>query len=454
MISYNEEVNNKTLALINELIEALNTGIIDDIMADFIIFIELGLFSNQLEEIKKALDNLKKSLDSFSEVLQENKREWDDTDNGIGVAIGSFGDIVNGSGNVGGRNRNGGGSFSGGSSSGGNSSGGGSSGGGNSSGGSTSSGNGIKVSSINHGVSVSTSSVKDIVGRLDDSTTPILVQKLYNMNNKKSIVDLLVDDSKSGELLVLLKKVLGDTTEDLTPENTLESSEIQKEVLRVLKIEDVDFATEEGKEQIEKVVLENINNSTVDQEKWNELIYGDNTYMLNILDGDWVVAKTNQDLLEYASYISSQGVRQNSDTSKYSDYCLAFSYVHAYDLYTGARDTAVDAGNYAHAGSFHDYIDDDINKVLSVVYDEIMNGRPVVLQVNGNKKGTSRHFVTVVGFKAGVTSADSLTQQDLLIIDSWDGKIERMDTDTSRFMTTGAACGKDYSGYRLRVLNS
>ena len=446
MIGYDEEVNIKAVALINEVIEALNTGVANNIMTDFSSLVELGLFSNQLETIKKALDNLGKSLESFSEVIQENKRQWTDTDADIEVAVESFDSEVqsNNNRNTNSRNNNNGnysnrntGGYTGGNT-----------------GGNTSGSGGIKVASIDHGVSVSTNSVKDIVGKLDDSTTPILVQKLYNMNGQKSIVDLLIDDSKSGELLVLLKKILGDTTGELTADNTLESAEIQKEVLRVLKIEDIDFATDEGKEQVEKVILENINNSDIDQEKWNELIYGNNTYMLNILDGDWVVAKTNQDLLQYASYISSQGVRQNSDTSKYSDYCLAFSYVHAYDLYTGARDTAVDAGNYAHAGAFHDYIDDDINKVLSVVYDEIMNGRPVVLQVNGNKKGTSRHFVTVVGFKAGVTSADSLTQQDLLIIDSWDGKIERMDTDTSRFMTTGAACGKDYSGYRLRVLDS
>ena len=45
-------------------------------------------------------------------------------------------------------------------------------------------------------------------------------------------------------------------------------------------------------------------------------------------------------------------------------------------------------------------------------------------------------------------------KKDLLIIDSWDGKIESMDGEKSRFMTTGAACHKDYSGYRLRVLKS
>ena len=83
-----------------------------------------------------------------------------------------------------------------------------------------------------------------------------------------------------------------------------------------------------------------------------------------------------------------------------------------------------------------------------------MNGKPVVLQVNGNKAGTSRHFVTVVGFKDGVVSGSTLQETDLLIVDSWDGELESMDTEKSRFMTTGAACHKDYSGYRLRVFKS
>ena len=72
---------------------------------------------------------------------------------------------------------------------------------------------------------------------------------------------------------------------------------------------------------------------------------------------------------------------------------------------------------------------------------------------HGNKQGTSRHFVTVIGFKQGV-SRDSITEDDLLILDSWDGKIERMDQENSRFMTSGKDCGKSYSGYRLRVLKT
>ncbi len=443
-MKYSEDVNNKAVSHISEIVEGLDSGVINSLLNDFSALTELGLFSEQINKIKKGLDNLKVSLENFSLVIQDNKYQWNKVESDVDVAISELGSDVQGISDTSGVS---GGSYNGNGRSYGVS-------GGRSNGGvvSTSNGN-IAVSSISKGVSVSTKSVENLIGKLDNSTLPILLQKLYKMNNNKSIVDLLIDDKKSGILLAMIKKILGDTTEDLSEVQTEESDVIQKMILKSLKVDKVDLTTEEGKTEVEEVVLENINNNEVDESKWNELIYGENTVQINLLDGEWVVAKTKSDLQDYASYIANQGVRQNSDTSKYSDYCLAFSYVHAYDLYTGNRGTAEMAGGYAHAGAFHDYIDDDKNKVLAVIYDEIMKGRPVVLQVNGNKAGTSRHFVTVVGFKAGITSADSLTEQDLLIIDSWDGQIERMDTNMSRFMTTGAACHKDYSGYRLRVLN-
>ena len=74
------------------------------------------------------------------------------------------------------------------------------------------------------------------------------------------------------------------------------------------------------------------------------------------------------------------------------------------------------------------------------------------MQVNGNTQGTSRHFVTVVGVKSDVKSAQDVKESDLLILDSWDCNLERMDTDSSRFMTTGSQTHKSYSGYYLRLL--
>ena len=175
---------------------------------------------------------------------------------------------------------------------------------------------------------------------------------------------------------------------------------------------------------------------------------------LSLLGCDWKVVNTALSVSEYATDAYNRGIRQNSNTSRYGDLCLAFSYVHASNLYNGSTgDTAESAYNWNHAGEFSDYFNDNKQETLSVIYEQISEGKPVVMQVNGNTSGTSRHFVTVVGIKSSVTSASSITEDDLLILDSWDCNLERMDTDTSRFMTTGSQTNKSYSGYYLRLLN-
>lgn len=168
---------------------------------------------------------------------------------------------------------------------------------------------------------------------------------------------------------------------------------------------------------------------------------------------NFFVVKTAYDVGNYASQAYKAGIRQNSNTQRYGDLCLAFSYVHASNLYTGqGGDNGESAYRWKHAGQFRDYFNDDKKATLLKIYEQITQGKPVIMQVNGNKSGTSRHFVTVVGFKDTVTGPDSLKEEDLLIMDSWDAQIERMDTNVSRFMTTGTQTRKKYSGYYLRVL--
>ncbi len=182
---------------------------------------------------------------------------------------------------------------------------------------------------------------------------------------------------------------------------------------------------------------------------------GEHTSKWSTLDDSWTIATTKVSVPDYEKVVASKKITQNSDTSKYGDYCLAFSYVHAYDLYHGVTsDTAADAGNYKHAGSFESFYSDSKAETLTKIYSEIVNGRPVVMQVNGNTSGTSRHFVTVVGFRNTITDPAALTEKDLLIMDSWDGKVERMDQTKSRFMTTGKQTGKSYTGYYLRTIKA
>lgn len=186
--------------------------------------------------------------------------------------------------------------------------------------------------------------------------------------------------------------------------------------------------------------------------KVEKSVKSSNVNTIDILGSKYDVIKSSISPQDYQSFAYDKGIRQNSNTERYSDLCLAFSYVHASNIYNGSySDNAESAYNWAHASEFSDYFNDDKTETLKVVYDQVMDGKPVILQVNGNKSGTSRHFVTVVGIKDGVNK-EKITEQDLLILDSWDAKLERMDESTSRFMTTGKQTNKSYSGYYLRVL--
>lgn len=169
-----------------------------------------------------------------------------------------------------------------------------------------------------------------------------------------------------------------------------------------------------------------------------------------LLNGNYKVIEPAVSVQSYLNVISSNRISQTNDTSIYGDQCLAFAYIHAYSLYSGnTSKRAKDSLDYVFASQFNGYENDDKSAVLTNIYNELVQGKPVIIQVNGNKAGTSRHYVTVVGFKKDVRSARDLEESDLLIIDSWDGKLEPMGEQGSRFMVTGAACHKKYSGYQM-----
>lgn len=166
--------------------------------------------------------------------------------------------------------------------------------------------------------------------------------------------------------------------------------------------------------------------------------------------GDYIIINSKISVVDFAKATANK-VSQNA--GKYSDLCLSFAYYHAYKLFQGASLSSLSARNaskYQYASSFKQIEDDNMSVIVGHIYDYINVNKPVVLQVNGNKAGTSRHYVTVVGYRSGI-SRDDLTGKDLLIIDSYDGKLETMDTSSSRFMMTGHARGSDY-GYQIYVM--
>ena len=172
---------------------------------------------------------------------------------------------------------------------------------------------------------------------------------------------------------------------------------------------------------------------------------------------EYRLVSTKNDTIDFARLVDQLNVAQNHPP-KYPDYCLSFAYYHAYMLYNGeslGSMTAEEASKYKYASKFTAFKNDSKQVVLEKVYELINAGQPLVLHVNGNKAGTSRHYVTVVGYKNTVTSGSSMSEQDLLIIDSYDGKLERMDRDSSRFMISGYDTGRTGAsgyGYQLYIL--
>ena len=171
---------------------------------------------------------------------------------------------------------------------------------------------------------------------------------------------------------------------------------------------------------------------------------------------EYLVVDTKNDVISLANYVEGR-VSQNTPPG-YPDMCLSFAYYHAYKLYNGdplSSMTAVEGAKYHYGSFFTGVKNDSKQEILKVVYEQIKQGRPCILHVNGNTSGTSRHYVTVVGYKKTVTSGETMSETDLLIIDSYDGKLERMDKEGSRFMISGYDTGRKGAkayGYQVYIL--
>jgi len=291
----------------------------------------------------------------------------------------------------------------------------------------------------------------------------------FAKNKGITVTDLLFDSSNNAKYLIALRNLYdGRATGDYTPteEETKAAKEYidaiaKKEGKTVDNLLSSSSNADKLKEFTETKVIKKSGTQTGQGSQGESVVdtsnlpkTGEHTSTWETQGEKWTVATTKASLPSYASYVKGK-ISQDSNTAEFGDKCLSFAETHAYALYTGnTGDSAARASAYPHSGAFTSFINDSKTETLKKIYSEIMNGRPVVVQVNGNKQGTSRHFVTVVGFKSSVTDPSQLTEKDLLIIDSWDGKTERMDGANSRFFTSGADCHKSYSGYYLRVLKA
>ena len=164
--------------------------------------------------------------------------------------------------------------------------------------------------------------------------------------------------------------------------------------------------------------------------------------------GEYYVVNTAFPVIDYYNHIQKYGIYQDA-TTDYRNKCLGVSYLYARDLSVGSAKKDMDSA-YAGAETWYTMTNSPEEEIaLDIVYREITAGRPVAMNVKGP---TYRHWVTVVGFKTDVSSADELRAEDLLILDSWDGKVERMDCQDSRVFIDGKNCGHPNYDWRIDVL--
>ncbi len=174
---------------------------------------------------------------------------------------------------------------------------------------------------------------------------------------------------------------------------------------------------------------------------------------------EYVIPVTKNDLDTFVSRVKNK-ISQSADTAECGGACLSFAVYHAGYLKYGDLSGLnlfnachYNYGNVVKATTVnYGMTDADRKKMFADVYKEIFSGKPVVLQVTGTSARNSRHFVTVVGYKRSVKNANSLEEEDLLVIDSWNGGFKTLSRADTKKRTTFNDKGRK-TGYRLDFIN-
>lgn len=157
------------------------------------------------------------------------------------------------------------------------------------------------------------------------------------------------------------------------------------------------------------------------------------------------------------NYVKSNKLYQGAK-KEWGDSCLGFSQAYAAALYKKdfsllKNQPGLVRGNDANTGglSFSERSYEIESSLLKEIYNQLKKSKPVVVQVNGNVDGTSRHYSVIVGIKT-TANYKSLKESDFLLFDVWDGEIEQLNGkgnknglgNSSRFFIRG----RDTIGYK------
>lgn len=155
-----------------------------------------------------------------------------------------------------------------------------------------------------------------------------------------------------------------------------------------------------------------------------------NFIQINYSGSTFNIIKTpNISVLELVEFVRKNKIYQAAHIgyNNYENKCLGVAKAYGRALMIGKIPQNIDSF-YGGAYTYYEQkgkFSTNKNNILNYVYNELSSGRPCVIEVTTQKGG--RHFATVVGMKNHVNKASDLKEEDLLIIDAWDGKLEAMD---------------------------
>ncbi len=154
----------------------------------------------------------------------------------------------------------------------------------------------------------------------------------------------------------------------------------------------------------------------------------DHMIKITINGQDFYVVDTKISVEDYEKYVQNNKLYQNAGLL--GGECMILSQYYAVDLmrgtYTSKGSMASLSGGPATRINNH-VTSQNEQDVLNYAYNEINEGRPVVLQVTqvNSNKGL-RHLVTMVGYTPDVKSAADLNPDNILVLDCVDGKLQTL----------------------------
>lgn len=182
----------------------------------------------------------------------------------------------------------------------------------------------------------------------------------------------------------------------------------------------------------EKIVDNSTKTSDISDNGSSTALPGGGTETYTYKKKEYIVAKTKTSLSDYMNTIKKYKVEQDkqacriiggkpacTNSSRDNDKCLSFAQTYVHDMYFGTYTSDWCASQYVRTG-WDDIQSDSMSEILKRTYEEINNGRPVVILVHyiGSK---SRHFVAAVGYRSSVKSAGDLDKKDLLLLNTKNG---------------------------------